>query len=93
MDVFNDDLSAFHEWMEKLQGQSYYKNLTDAHVESAQGVDFDYFALISLSKSMRPRSRTIIPKCTDLAMPDGYLSLSQEYPFFIKKSLEANDYI
>ena len=41
MDVFNDDLRAFKEWMEKLQEQSYYKTLTEAHVESAEGVDFD----------------------------------------------------
>jgi hypothetical protein len=41
MDVFNDDLRAFNEWMEKLQEQSYYKTLTEAHVESAEGVDFD----------------------------------------------------
>ena len=41
MDVFNDDLSAFEEWIKKLEGQSYYKTLTDAHVESAKGVDFD----------------------------------------------------
>ena len=41
MNVYNDDLSAFKEWMEKLQGKTYYKNLTNAHVESAKGVDFE----------------------------------------------------
>ena len=34
-------VGGLQEWMEKLQEQSYYKTLTEAHVESAQGVDFD----------------------------------------------------
>ena len=41
MNVFDDDLSAFENWIEKLSDKSYYKNLTDAHVESAKGVDFE----------------------------------------------------
>eukprot|EP01043_Picozoa_sp_COSAG02_P033971 COSAG02_NODE_2349_length_9084_cov_12.922315_5_plen_39_part_00 len=29
-------LTAFEAWMEKVQGKSYYKNLTQAHIESAE---------------------------------------------------------
>ena len=41
MDVYSQDMTAFNEWMQKLEGNSYYKNLTKAHVESAQGVDLE----------------------------------------------------
>lgn len=41
MDVYSQDLTAFKAWMEKLQSKSYYKNLTQAHLESAEGVDLE----------------------------------------------------
>eukprot|EP01043_Picozoa_sp_COSAG02_P031929 COSAG02_NODE_2109_length_9808_cov_4.669379_8_plen_158_part_00 len=41
MDVYSRDMMAFNAWMQKLGEKSYYNNLTQAHVESAEGVDLE----------------------------------------------------
>jgi hypothetical protein len=41
MDVYSQDLTAFKAWMEKLQSKSYYKSLTQAHLESAEGAELE----------------------------------------------------